>query len=201
MDELFRWADQIPAPLWDDLVARPEAEAVTAVNAVLVKGVFQVPMLGKTYMVDPQSRCIAWADDQGHRVSYQSGVVLLTALAKAMGVPPSGRMVTPQELQGGTLFFTGAHSLAVKPLARRFGNDPQGLIAAAERLGGSVATGADSAVCIPGLPLLPLYVLLWVSDEEFEARAVIGIDDRALFHLDLAGVLALTNVMVGRLIA
>jgi len=30
-------------------------------------------------------------------------------------------------------------------------------------------------------------------------RAVIGIDDRAHFHLDLAGVFALTNILVYRL--
>jgi hypothetical protein len=48
---------------------------------------------------------------------------------------------------------------------------------------------------------LPLHVLLWAADQEFEARAVIGIDSRALFHLDLSGVFALTNLMVARLVA
>ena len=199
-DEPFRWADQLPAPLWDDVRARPAEQAAEAVGAPLSQGVFQIPMLGRTYRVDPGARRIWLQDQPDHRVSYQSGVVLLSALARSMGVPPSGRMVTPQELQGGTLFFTGAHSLAVKPLAKRFGDDPQGLIAAAAVMGGEAFSGADCAVRLPGLPRLPLYVLLWRADEEFSARAVIGIDDRALFHLDLAGIFALTNVMVARLI-
>lgn len=198
-DDLFRWADMIPAPLWDDLQARPASLAAEAVGATLSEGVFEVSMLGRTYRVDPVLRRILWQAQPHHRVSYQTGVVLLTTLAKSMGVPPSGRMVTPQELQGGTLFFTGAHSLAVKPLAKRFGDDPQSLAATAIAMGGEAIPGADCAVRLPGLPHLPLYVLLWRADEEFSARAVIGIDDRALFHLDLAGIFALTNVMAARL--
>lgn len=46
---------------------------------------------------------------------------------------------------------------------------------------------------------LPEYVLLWRGDREFPVRAVIGIDARVHFHLDLAGALALTNLLVYRL--
>ena len=198
--ERFRWADQLPSPLWDDLDARPAQEAAVASGAVWENGVFTIPLVGITYQVDPRSRRIIRIDEEAHRVSFQTGVVLLTALAKSVGVPPSGRMVTPQELTGGSLFFTGAHSLAVKPLEKRFGRDPLALIVAALKFGGKEIPGADYAVCIFGLPLLPLYVLLWQADDEFDSRAVIGIDDRALFHLDLAGVFALTNILSGRLI-
>jgi hypothetical protein len=199
-DDLYRWADQIPAALWDDLRARPAAGAAEAVGARLVDGLFTVPLLGTTYTVDPRARTIRRTAEPEHRVGYQTAVVLLTALAHSKGVPPSERMVTPLELEGGTEFFTGAHSLALKPLARRFGGDPRQLVAAARPLGGEEVTGADCAVRIPGLPLLPLHALVWAANREFEARAVIGIDSRALFHLDLSGVFALTNLMVARLV-
>ena len=52
---------------------------------------------------------------------------------------------------------------------------------------------------IPGLPRVPLYVLLWHGYREVPARAVIGIDDQAHFHLDLAGVFALTHLFLNRL--
>lgn len=199
-NDLFRWADQIPAPLWDDLMARPASEAAEAVGGTLADGLFKVPLLGVTYQLDPDKQSIQREGDPDHRVSYQTGVVLLTAMARSSGVPPSGRMVTPLELEGGTLFFTGAHSLAVKPLAKRFGSEPDAMIQRAAEIGGEQIEGADCAVKIPGLAMLPLYVLLWLADDEFSARAVIGIDDRALFHLDLGGVFALTNIMVGRLV-
>lgn len=200
-DEPFRWADQIPAPLWDDLEARPFKESAAAVNVVFENEVFKMPLLGLEYTVDPNARRIYIEDDTSHRVSYQTGLVLLTTLAKSMGVPPSGRMVAPQELTGGAMFFTGAHTLKTRPLVKQFGNNPGALFDRAQALGGEGIDGAaDHGVRIPALPLLPFYVLLWIGDEESGARAMIGIDDRALFHLDLAGVFALTNIMVSRLI-
>jgi len=199
-DGLFKWADQIEAPLWNDLQTRPDKEAAAAVKAVLENGIFKVPLLGSLYLVDPIERRISKENSDDHRVGYQTGIVLLTTLAKSMGVPPSGRMVAPQELTGGALFFTGAHALATGTLAKKFGKDPETLIDRAQVLDGETASGADYAVRLPALPLVPLYVLLWPGDEEVNSRAFIGIDDRALFHLDLSGVFALTNIMVSRLV-
>ncbi len=198
-EELFKWADQIPSPLWHDLLERPAKDAAASVGGIVEDGIIFVHLLGVNYRVDPKHRLIHRKNDDHFRVGFQTGIVLLTSLAKSMGVPPSGRMVTPQELKGGRFFFTGAHNLSTKPLAERYGNDPEGLISRALELGGERYQAADYGVRLPGLPVLPLYVLLWIDDNEFNARAVIGIDDRALFHLDLAGVFALTNIMVNRL--
>ena len=158
--DLFRWADQLPSPLWDDLLARPAKDAVTSVGGVLEEGIIFVRLLGKDYGVDPKHRTIFRRHEKDIRVGYQTGIVLLTSLANSKGVPPSGRMVTPLELKGGRLFFTGAHLPATQPLAERFGKDPEGLISKALEMGGEKYQAADHAVCLPGLPMLPLYVLL-----------------------------------------
>lgn len=198
-DTLFRWADQLPDPLWQDVRSRDGQEAAQCVGATLTQSVFQVPMLGRIYQVDPVAQRITISGDPDYRVGFQSGVVLLYALARSMGVPPSGRMVSPMELTGGKLFFQGAHTLATRPLAQCFAADPTTLADRANAMGAEAIGGADFAVRIPGLPLLPLYVLCWRGDGEDDGRAFIGIDDRALFHLDLGAVFALTNVLVGRL--
>ncbi len=200
-NELYRWADQIGAPLWDDLQARPAKDAADCVGCREEKGIFTVPLLGVDYRVDPHKRMIIREKQPDIRVSYQTGIVLLTTLVKSMGVPPSGRMITPQELKGGRLFFTGAHRLATDPLVERFESDPEGLISKGLAIGGERYDAADYAFRLAGLPRVPLYVLMWTGDKEFKSRFLMGIDDRALFHLDLSGVFALTNIMVSRLIA
>jgi len=197
--ELFRWADQIPAALWIDLRNRSPQQAAEAVGAELNGGTFKVPMIGIDYTIDPANQRITKTYQGNHPVSYQAGVVLLTTLATSKGVPPSGRMAVPQELPGGRMFFTGAHSLATGPLAKNFEKDSDQLIDRIFGVGGEMIEGADIAIRVPGLPYVPLYVLLWSGDQKFSARAVIGIDDRAHFHLDLAGVFALTNILVYRL--
>ena len=196
--ELFRWADQIPAPLWTDLRNRSPRQAAEAVGAGWDGEIFKVPMIGIDYTIDPANQKITRTHQADHRVSFQAAVVLLSALANSKGVPPSGRMAVPQELPGGRMFFTGAHTLAIGPLAKNFEKDPGRLTQRALGFGGEMIEGADVAIRMPGLPYVPLYVLLWRGDQEFPARAVIGIDDRAHFHLDLASVLALTNILVYR---
>ena len=197
---LFRWADQLPAALWDDLAARPPLEAAQAAEAVLAEGCLSLPLLGRGYVVDPGARRLWEAARPRHRLGFQTGLVLVSHLARAIGVPTAGCLVTPQELPGGGLFFSGPHAVGTARLEKRFGRDPEGLLAAARALGGQPCPGAEVSVMVPGLPRLPLYVLLWPADEEFEARAMVGLDAHAHHQLALDGIWALTNLLVGRLI-
>ncbi len=197
--ELFRWADQLPDALWDDVRSRSPEEAAEAVGAVWDGRIFHVDMIGERFAVDPAAQRITNTHQPDQRVDYQAGVVFLTTLAHSKGVPPSGRMAVPQELPGGRMFFTGAHTVANTPIAEAFQNDPPHFVDRALSLGAKRIEGADVALQVPGLPQVPLYLLLWEGDSEVDARAVIGIDDRAHFHLDLSGVFALTNLLVGRL--
>lgn len=197
--ELFRWADQIPATSWNDLSNQPSQQAAEAVGAEWDGQKFKVPLIGVQYTIDPVSQQIERADNPDHLVSYQVGVVLLTTLSMSKGVPPSGRMVVPQDLPGGRMFFTGAHGVANRKLAEFYANYSDQLVERALRLGGEMVEGADIAIRLPGLPYVPLYVIIWGEPREPSARAIIGIDDRAHFHLDLAGIFALTNILVYRL--
>ncbi|MFH1059009.1 MAG: DUF3786 domain-containing protein [Pseudomonadota bacterium] len=197
---LFRWADQLPAALWDDLAARPAPEAAQAAGAQWQDGCYHLPLAGRAYRVDPAARRVREADRPQHRVGFQAGMILVSHLARALGVPPAGRMVTPQELPGGSLFFTGPHAVNTRALEAAFGHEPAALVQRAAALGGTPSNaGGDVAVQVPGLPHLPLFVLLWAADEEFSARAVVGLDANAHHQLALDGVWALTNLLVARL--
>lgn len=198
---LFRWADQLPEALWEDLAARGLQPAAQASGALLENGCLRLGLLGRQYLVDAAARRVWEAARPDRRLGFQTGLVLVSHLARALGVPPAGRLVTPQELPGGSMFFTGPHAVATAALERRFGHDPQGLLTAAQALGGQPYPGAaEVAAMVPGLPMLPLYVLLWPADEEFGARAVVGLDAHAHHQLALDGLWALTNLLVGGLL-
>lgn len=199
-NRLFRWAEDLPEALWQDLAGRRPEEAAACSGARWDGRAFAIAMLGRAYLVEPGARRISAADDPTRRLSYQSALVLVNALAHSRGVPPAGRMVTPQELPGGGLFFQGPHAINASPLVERFGADPAGLLAAARALGGEPFAAGDAGAVLPGLPLLPLYVLIWAGDEEFSARAVVGLDAHAHHHLALDGLWALTNLMVRGLV-
>lgn len=198
--ELFRWADELPVALWENLMARPPAEAAISTGASWSNGLFTLTMLGLSYTLDPEKQKIIRVGQPNHRVSYQSGVVLITTLAGSKGVPPSGNMVSPRELPGGGLFFTGAHTLNTKALAETFERRPDTIVERIHSLGGKTVVGADLTVHLQGLPFVPFELLFWKAAQDDPARAIISIDSRAHFHLDLAGIFALSNTLVNRLV-
>ena len=196
---LFGWAEDLPRPLWDDLRGRDPIAAATACGARWDGARFVLPLLGRDYCVEPAAMRLTSVEAPERRVDYQTAMILVKTLAFSTGASPSGQMATPRELVGGELFFNGPHAVNTPALERRFGADGQGLIARALAMGGQVSDGADVAVRLPGLPMLPLWALLWLADDEFPARAVVGVDSRAAQHLPLDGVWALTNLLIHRL--
>lgn len=199
-NQLFRWANDLPPQLWEDLAARPPREAALATGAEWDGEGYSLTMLGREHRLEPAARRIYLPQHPDHQLSYQSGLVLISTLIRSLGVPPAGRMVTPRELPGGAQFFQGPHAINEGPLAERFGGEPDSLLTAAQALGGEAFPAGDQGVRLMGLPMVPLYALLWAGDQEFAPRAVVGTDANAHYHLALDGIWALSNLMVHRLV-
>ena len=193
------WAEELPAHFWDNLKSRPPEEAAAATAAELDQGRFILPLFSRPYLVDPEHRRIQDIFQPEAQVDYNTGLVLVTHLAKATMVPPAGRMMAPGDLPGGRALLAGPHALPLEPITEHFGRNPEALVHRALGLGGEEIDGANAAVCLPGLPRVPMYLLLWVADEEFPAQAKFGMDANILHHLDLDGILALSHLMVQRL--
>jgi len=195
----YEWAEDLPDLLWDDLAGRPPEEAAGATGADWAKGRFFLPVFGRRYSIDPESRRIEGVSFPEERVDYNTGVVLVTHLARARDVLPAGRMVSFKELPSGETFFSGPHALPMGPIIKRFGNDFESLVRRARELGGKEVEGGDVAVCLPGLRRVPMYVMIWKADDEFPAEAVPGVDANVMHHLALDGLFALSHLMVQRL--
>jgi hypothetical protein len=196
----YQNADQLPPEAWDDLDARNPQEAAAATGAQWDGEAFHLPLLGRDYLVLPRQRCLQGKAHPDRPVSFQAALVMVHTLARALDVPPSGRMVTPQELPGGSMFFVGPHAIPTDLLCGHFGRNLDALTAQAKALGGHAISGADAAVTVPGLPRVPMFALIWDQDDEFPARAVVGVDSHAHHHLALDALWALSNVFAHHLV-
>jgi len=194
-----RWADELPGHFWENLQNRPPELAAAATGAVLEQGRFLLPVLARPYRVDPKKRLIVDLAHPDQRVDYNTGLVLVTHLARAEAIPPAGRMLSPAEIPGGRALLAGPHALPLEPITSLFGQHPEALVRRARELGGDRCDGADIAVCLPGLLRVPLYLLLWIADEEFPAQAVPGVDAQVLHHLNLEALISLCHLMIQRL--
>jgi hypothetical protein len=194
-----QWADELPGHFWDNLRHRPPELAAAATGATLDEGRFLLPVLGRPYMVDPEQRLVTDPSRPDQRVDYNTALVLVSHLARAEAVPPAGRMLSPAEVPGGRALLAGPHALPLEIIIEHFGHHPEALVRRARELGGEKCDGADIAIRLPGLPRVPLYLLLWLADEEFPAQAAPGVDAHVLHHLDLDALLSLCHLMMQRL--
>jgi len=194
-----QWADELPGHFWENLQNRPTELAAAATGAVLDQGRFMLPVFARPYLVDPARRLVQDVSHPEERVDYNTALVLVSHLTRAGDMPPAGRMLSPAELPGGRALLSGPHALPLEAVSEHFGRNPEALVLRARELGGDRCDGADVAVCLPGLPRVPLYLLLWVADEEFPAQAVPGVDAQVLHHLNLEALISLCHLMIQRL--
>jgi hypothetical protein len=132
-------------------------------------------------------------------VSVELGLVILFYLLEAQDIPVSDRWINEFSLKGGALFFRGPHAIRNHEIAARYGRDPAGFEEVCTRLGGRPIHMGDAAFRFQALPRIPLVVVLWYGDEEFEASAKLLMDSTIDSHLPLDVIYALGVELVDML--
>jgi hypothetical protein len=125
---------------------------------------------------------------------------LLAYLINVKEVPPANKFVKVENLPSGQFFFRGLHSLPTEKLEEAFGKSPELLYEASEQLDGKKREFGDASIELYGLPRIPIQIIIWGSDEEFDARASILFDQTAGNHIPLDALGALANLAVEALV-
>ncbi len=159
---------------------------------------YLLELLDQRYRVCPARQTIAGPAGEP---DDEMAVVLLGYLTHAAEAPFTGKWISASSLPGGDLFFRGAHALPVEPMVRRFGGDPASLSRAGQALGGTLPGFGDVSIALRPLPRVMLAAVMWRGDDEFEPRAAFLFDSSMAGRYPLDMVLALTCVVVRRLVA
>ncbi len=128
--------------------------------------------------------------------------LLVYYLALSDGTQPSDTLISFAGLPEASFYVTAFHGYTGARIARHFALDAAALPGAVERLGGASISGlGDQAWTIPALPKVPITLLWWNADDEFEARAELLFDETASHHLTTDGCAVLgswlTSLLVG----
>jgi hypothetical protein len=98
------------------------------------------------------------------------------------------------------LYLPNFEKRAVAPLLGRFGGNPEEILGPVQQLGGQQEELGDFAVTIPAFPRIPITLVFWKGDEEFEARLSILFDRSVLRYLPTEDIVLATQMMAYRLI-
>lgn len=144
--------------------------------------------------------------DAGCSLPPHVRALLVHYLARSAGAEPVGPWQAFADLPDGRFYARAFQGYTGDALARRLA-DRTGLDARVAVLGGrtmareELATNADGAWFVPGLPRVPVAVVWWDADDEFPARAELLFDASASSHLPTDGCAVLGSWLTTRLVA
>jgi hypothetical protein len=117
--------------------------------------------------------------------SFPWRLMALHYLATATGEPSGEEWVSYRDLPDGLFYANTVTREVEEPLARLYGNDPEGFLTAGAELGGTELRLADTALMIHPFPRVPLVFALWREDEEFPAKVKVLYERRGAANLPL----------------
>ncbi len=114
--------------------------------------------------------------DSEEEVPIRDKILILHYFTQAKGTPITNKLTTFRELPEGANYFPTFSKRAIKPLLDHFGREPERLIDTAEELGGLKVDYGDMAVTINAFSYVPITLVLWRGDEEFNPEGNILFD-------------------------
>jgi len=191
--------------LWDQLLKlEPQSTAKRAKCEYLPQTRrYVIVFLNTEYTVDLAKRrvCRCYAGTDAQDAGFLEQLCILAYLVGAKDQRLCDKLVRPEQLPAGQFFFRGHHSLPTAALAKVFGDCPQRLYEAAEAFGAERCGFGDASVRMYLLPRVPVTLVVWGTDTEFEARSSILFDQTAAEHMILDALLAATNLAVEAVVA
>jgi len=138
--------------------------------------------------------------ESDEEVPLWSKILILHYLTRSKGYPLKGEWINFRQVPGGANYYPAFMKRSQKPLVDFFGNRLELLEKAARALGGEKTHYGDRAVIIPTLPRVPIVLVFWSGDEEFQTEASILFDVTIPTYLPTEDIAVLSQHTVFKLI-
>lgn len=190
--------------LWEQLEKLDGQQTAQRAKCQYVTGSqrYIVTLLNTKYVIKVADKQVFSVRDPSkpQPAEFLQQLCLLAYLINAKDIPLADKLIGAEALPGGQFFFRGIHCLPIGKLEEVFGEHPESLHQTVKKLDAKKCEFGDASIQLYVLPRVPLTIVVWRSDEEFNARASILFDQTAGSHLPLDALLAAVNLAVEALI-
>jgi len=167
--------------------------------AVDSKEVITIEYLNQSYQIALPEIEVSLMDSR-EKVPIRDKLLILHYFIQAKGTPITNKIIAYKELPEGANYFPTFAKRVVKPLLAHFGQEPQRLIKAAEKLGGNKADCGDVAVTINAFRRVPITIVLWRGDAEFAPEGSMLFDSTISDYLSGEDINVLCETVSWRLV-
>lgn len=141
------------------------------------------------------------SSEQEKEVPIQEQVLILHYMMQERSLLASGSWISYREIPGASFYYSAFLKRAIDPLKKVFGQNVSGLKIAAQKLNGSTIETGDAGFEFIVLPKVPVQLIFWEGDEEFQPEANILFDKNIGDIFSPEDVAWLAGMLVYRLIA
>ncbi len=203
--KLYENPNDIDPLLWTDLQATDPDQVCrrALVRYDTFRGGYLVPVLNGLLCCVPSRQTVEMIEPLSDpRVDFQLTLVVLHYLFDARPSELRGRWIGEKDLPGGSLFFQGPHAFPTGRLLEIFHADPNAFHTAMKRLDGVAVDAGDSAYRLWMFPRIPILVIFWQGDDEFEPELHFRFDASITDHLQVLDTIwALVNILCRNILA
>jgi hypothetical protein len=140
-------------------------------------------------------------EQAGKMIPLQEQVLILHYLQGADANRPPGQWIAYREIPGAGFYYPAFVKRAINPLKKVFGRNLAAFKRNSTALGGAALEAGDAAYQFQVLPQLPLQLLLWAGDDEFEPEANVLFTSSVGMCLSPEDAAWMAGMLVYRLIA
>lgn len=138
---------------------------------------------GKDYGISPDECRIVSLEDGKSCLNSLLGLFIVYYLLNSREINPAGEWISEKDIPGGATFFRGPHKIPTQLIEKRYANNIQAFRTKCENLYGSLIDMADAAYSFQVTPRIPVAVLFWNGDDEFNPESKILFDKTITKHL------------------
>ena len=185
-------ADLIDRRHFTNLAAMDPVEVCSRTNGAYdpESGCYILPLFTSMCRVFPQNGIVDWAPGSPQLPAYLQ-LFAIHYLLSAPRFSPQNRWISEKDMVGGVTFFRGPHAIPTQPIVQGIGNSLTAFDALCQRLGGTPLAMADGACRFTITDRVPVALLYWLGDDEFEAEAKLLFDASLAEHFALDIIFAL----------
>lgn len=137
----------------------------------------QIRLLNDEYSIDAEAKKILSLSCNAPAKDYTAIIILHYLISESKGLPDvSKEWLDFRELSGVEGYQLAFRQRVIERVIKKFGGNPQGLLAVLERFPGKVSRQADAAIILEVFEKVPVLIQLWKGDEEFAPEANVLFD-------------------------
>ena len=189
---------------WDKLAGMDpdEVRRRTGVSYDAGSEEYTVNVYGWPVKVCMRSKTISGGNQQMDtvigRLAYFSRISVLSYIANAKNVPPTGYQIKPSADGALEKLFQGSHALPLDRISARYDGQSESFIEKGKLYNGRRGKLGDISLKLEPFERLPVEVVLWFGDDEFPARGDLLFDSTWNLHVppDIIWSIAMMSILI-----